>query len=372
MFPVLLQLWPVVAVFFVIDCVARVGRRDRLFVAAGGRQFRVRRPGLRLLPPWPFARAYRVADPPIAVLEAGVFIATADTSGAGRFDPSRYRFLDWSEVGDIVADHRRVVISGVPSLILPSPTHASALAERLRRWARLSKADRRNALVADEHSPNVDLVAARRQRIEAALGPLRSLVQAAWVGTFIVLPVVLYLRPHVPLAGRTALGVGAVLIIVAVLAVAAVRTLASGGTENTGRFETTGVLLPLLMSPPNLLRADAAVGLDLLHGFDPRTVATALLGPETLLPILKRHRHGIEIARERSSDDAWQQWWQHERRHVEALAEAAGIDVDALMAAPVSTDPDAVSVCPLCAGGYGPSADRCVDCAVPLMPTVAF
>lgn len=367
MFPVLIELWPAVAILYLIDCLVRVRSDNQLLVSTfRGRRFRRFEAGIRLLAPWPWVRAYRLPDLAVGAVPEGLYVATAEVDGGRRFDPSSYRLLAWSRVGQLVVEHRRIFLPENPPLLLPSPAHARAFAGRLRRLAALDLPARQRALEEIEGGQRVAAFEQRRQAIDQALRGLRPIVAAAWLATLIFLPATLYLWPHPPLALRIAAIAGALALIAAVMAVATVR-----GLSRSDSVGTDGVLLPLLMSPPNLLRADAAITIDLLQGFHVTVAAAALLERGDLVRLLRRWRHGAQFALGHASDRPWQGWWRRQRERIDRLASQRGIDVAELRAPPPTADRGAELVCPLCAGGYSAQAEACADCAMPLMPVAA-
>lgn len=366
MFPALYQLWPFVALFYLIDCLVLLGADHVLLWAplgSGSMKERFRRlsGGVRMLPPWPGVRAYRVPALELVPTAAGLYVLRSGGTGAARLDPACYDRVPWHDVARAEADHHWLCLPGIKRLRLPAPPHARVLGKQLR--ARAAQSER---VPGDATGPRqaLDALDQHLRTLDARLRLARRAAGLSFVLVLIALPIALYVLHSARLVAWLALLSACSLLFTAVVAVRAIRRI-----KREGVADTAGVLFPLLLSPPNLLRAGDALTLDLVQGFDPSTVAAHLLPAEQAVPVLRQRFHAATFAMGQEQDAGWQQWWQAERDRVLCLARACSFGDELIRQAPVLDDPSATAFCPHCQGEYRDQAIECDDCRLPLIPT---
>lgn len=341
------DIFPFLAVLYVLDGLAWVGALDLLFVhrlwgwsAVGGR-------GVRLAGILPldlvFSAAGRVAVP----TDEGILLPEPAVRGADVYDPERWTLLPWERISP-EAEESTLRLGGPHRARFPSKDHAEAFRDLLG----LAPEEREKRLL------DLDAAQARLDAFREETQLLRILTWGLSVLTFLLLPAVLYLHPRPDLLLAPLLAG----ILGLYLAVVGAAAFAGRCLRREGLLRRAAPLSTLLLSPVSAARAVPALGRHLFAGFDPLAVAALLLPRDAFLARARAELHGAAFAAERGGE-SWRRYWSGRRRALLRLLEEMGIGE---IEAPARRDPEAQSWCPFCGTEYRAAKGACEDCGMPL------
>lgn len=366
MFELVRELLPFVALIYVFDALTLLGPGHLLFLAEL-RGFVVKHPGARLTGLTPWARGYLSDQRRVALTATGVVVPRdVKATGARCYEPASYEVVPYAALAGLALEHRRLRLGSSRGLQLPSKAHAAALFDDLRQLYRLSSMKERRRLCAQRVRAAGDLAAFkdRQARVLELRKPLVRLCTVLCAALFIGLPIIVYGDlPRLVLGlWLTALGVGYLLAIWET-----VRLVKRVRRDELCRLD--GFLAPVLLSPPATLRAAVAVIQGVGVGFDPLTLAAALLPRDEALSWLRAELHAIRYALSGhdGEDDAWRELWQSREQLVAILLAELGVTSQDALAALEPRDPTAVAYCPLCDGEYLKAVASCEECDMPLV-----
>jgi hypothetical protein len=368
MFHLVRELLPFVVALYLLDTLTHLGPGQRLFLAPRLRgPYRVGREGFGWLGPFPDAWAFSSHGLLVALVPAGLFVPrkTAVTGATG-FHPESFHYLTYAELTELEVEHKSVRLRPGRVVYPPSPTHAAALAERLRELRSLDSDGRAERL--EEWRREADLVALRRRAdvIGRLRRPVEHLSRVLCLVTFAGLPATLYLGESVRLLAALLLTLASGHVLMLVLAVRLLRSL-----RREAGVRIRGVLPPLVLSPPAAWRAPVALTRDVLTGFDDLTAAAAFLPRESFVAWARRELYGADHALGHEAGREWDGFWRERRGGLVGLLEAVGASEEEALAAPPRSDPEAESYCPLCSGEYRAGVEVCEDCGVRVIVTSA-
>jgi hypothetical protein len=367
---VLRELFPVLAILYLLEGVAWVGARSFLFVrwpwgwrVAEGR-------GIRPAGFLPFDFAVSAAGPVVIATADALLLPDPEARGGGLYDPERWVRLGYDQASAGI-EEGTVRLGGRHKIRFPSRAHAEDFAELLAEIRRLSPEARAKRL-AKHRARAFDLQAAEkrldwlRERTEL----LRILGWGLFVFLLLLLPAVLYLHPRPDLL-LVPLLLGILLLYGAVLA----ATAQAGRTlHRQGALRRPASLLPIVFSPVAATRAVAILARDLFPGFDPLLLSALLLKKESFLERARAELHGAAFAVERaveraveSGDEGWKRHWEERRKAVLRLLERFEIAEAQALAPPARQDPAAEAWCPVCGTEYRSAGGACDDCGLPLV-----
>jgi hypothetical protein len=365
---VLRELFPVLAILYLLEGVAWVGARSFLFVrwpwgwrVAEGR-------GIRPAGFLPFDFAVSAAGPVVVATADALLLPDPEARGGGLYDPERWVRLGYDRatagieegtvrLGDLHRGHK---------VRFPSRAHAEDFVELLAEIRPLSP-DARGKRLAKRRARAFDLPAAE-QRLDSLRDRtelLRILGWGLFVFLLLLLPAVLYLHPRPDLL-LVPLLLGILLLYGAVLAATAH---AGRALHRQGALRRPASLLPLVFSPVAATRAVATLARDLFPGFDPLLLAALLLKKGSFLERARAELHGAAHAAGRG-DEGWKRHWEERRKAVLRLLERFEISEAQALAPPARRDPAAEAWCPVCGTEYrsaGGAGETCDDCGLPLV-----
>lgn len=366
LYQIVADLLPFVAALYLLECLSFTRAPGVLFAerVAGG--FRLRRAGLRLLPVLPWLRAYSTVELPYLLSEEAIWVPHRRDLVPGRFfERDNFLRLDWDELREVRVEHRHLGLDG-SAVLFPSPAHATAHALRLEALRRLDRA-KRAARVGEEAARALRLgtVEELEGRIRHIRRSLDLVCTALFAFTFLVVPASVVVQPLASALPWLLVVLVPLLGFVAVLVVRAARRLEGAG------MRTDGLLLPLVLSPPSLVRASIDLAVHLLQGVEAVAVAVALLGRDQAVAALRRELHSARYAAGQEGGGAdpdasdWCEIWTLRVRLLERLAEQAGLDLMEIQRPPASEETAAGGTyCPYCDGAFA-SELTCPTCAMP-------
>lgn len=359
---VLRDLFPVLALLYVLEGVAWVGARNLLFVRWPWGWRVTEGPGVRAAGFFPLDFAVSAAGPVVLPTADALHVPDSEAHGGSLYDPERWVRIGYDQSATEIEDGT-VRLGGRHRLRLPSRAHAEEAAGLLAEIRTLSPEARAKRL-AKLRVRVFDLQAAE-QRLDALRNRtelLRILGWGLFVFLLLLLPAVLYLHPY-PERLLKPLLLGILLLYGAVL----VATAHAGrALHRDGALRRVPSLLPLVFSPVAATRAVAMLARDLFTGFDPLLVAALLLSKERFLERARAELHGAAFASGRG-DEGWKRHWEERRKAVLRLLERFEIGEAEALAPPARRDPGAESWCPVCGTEYRSAGGSCDDCALPLV-----
>ncbi|MES1244144.1 MAG: hypothetical protein ABUT39_21245 [Acidobacteriota bacterium] len=363
------ELFPVLAILYLLEGVAWVGARNLLFVrwpwgwrVAEGRGFR---PAGFL----PFDFAVSAAGPVVLATADALLLPEPEARGGSLYDPERWVRVGYDQAS--VEIEEGTVRLGDPQrphkIRFPSRPHAEEFTELLAEIRRLAP-EARGRRLAKHRARAFDFSLAEK-RLDA-LRERTELVRILGWGLFVflllLLPAVLYLHPRPDLLLLPQL-LGILLLYGAVLAAMAH---AGRGLHRDGALRRRPSILPVVFSPVAATRAVAVLARDLFPGFDPLLLAALLLRKETFLERARAELHGAGFAAARG-DEGWKRHWAERRKAVLRLLDRFEISEADALAPPVRQDPAAEAWCPVCGTEYRAkdesASGACDDCGVPLL-----
>jgi hypothetical protein len=334
---VLRELFPVLAILYLLEGVAWVGARSFLFVrwpwgwrVAEGR-------GLRPSGFLPFDFAVSAAGPVVVATADALLLPDPEARGGGLYDPERWVRLGYDQASAGI-EEGTVRLGGQHKVRFPSRAHAEAFVELLAEIRPLSPEARVKRL-AKSRARAFDLHAAEKRldSLRDRTELLRILGWGLFVLLLLLLPAVLYLHPRPELL-LVPLLLGILLLYGAVLA----ATAHAGRTlHREGVLLRRASLLPIVFSPVAATRAVAILARDLFPGFDPLLLAALLLKKGSFLESARAELHGAGFAVGRG-DEGWKRHWEERRKAVLRLLERFEISE----AQALSQKPGAPSVAP--------------------------
>lgn len=357
---VLRELFPVLAILYVLEGLAWVGARNLLFVrwpwgwrVAEGR-------GVRPAGFLPFDFSVTAPGPVVIATADALLLPDPEARTGNLYDPERWSRLGYDQASAEI-EEGTVRLGGRHKVRFPSRAHAedfAALLAEIRplppeaRARRLAK-QRARAFDVQEAEKRLD---ALRKRTEF----LRILGWGLFVLLLLLLPAVLYLHPRpdlllLPLLAGILLLYGAVLAATA----RAGRSLHEGGA-----LRRRPSLLPIVFSPVAATRAVAVIARDLFQGFDPLLLSALLLKRGSFLQRARAELHGAGFA-SGLGDESWKRHWEERRKALLRLLDRYEIS-EAEALAPPRLDPSAHAWCPVCGTEYQSSGGSCEDCGLPL------
>jgi hypothetical protein len=361
---VLRELFPVLAILYLLEGLAWVGARSFLFVRwpwgwrlAEGR-------GVRPSGFLPFDFSVTAAGPVVIATADALLLPDPEARAGNLYDPERWARLGYDQaaagieegtvrLGDL---HRRHKIR------FPSRAHAEDFAELLAEIRPLSP-EARGKRLAKRRARAFDIQAAEKRldTLREKTEFLRILGWGLFVLLLLLLPAVLYLHPRpdlllVPLLAGILLLYGAVLVATA---------RAGRALHEQGALQRRPSLLPIVFSPVAATRAVAILARDLFSGFDPLLLAALLLKKGSFLERARAELHGAGIASGRG-DEGWKRHWEERRKTVVRLLDRFEISEAEALAPPARQDPAAEAWCPVCHTEYRSANRVCDDCGLPL------
>jgi hypothetical protein len=359
---VLRDLFPVLAILYLLEGVAWVGARNLLFVrwpwgwrVAEGR-------GVRPAGFLPFDFAVSAPGPVVIATADALHVPDPEARSGNLYDPERWTRLGYDQAS-VEIEEGTVRLGGQHKIRFPSRAHAEELAELLAEIRPLSP-EARGKRLAKHRARAFDLHAAG-QRLDALRNRtefLRILGWGLFVLMLLLLPAVLYLHPR-PDRLLVPVLLGILMLYGAMLAATAHagRTLKR---ENVLRRSPS--LLPLVFSPVAATRAVANLARDLFPGFDPLLLSALLLKKGSFLARARAELHGAAFAASRG-DDGWKHYWEERRKAVLNLLGRYEIGEAEALAPPARQDPAAEAWCPVCSTEYRSGSGTCDDCGLPLV-----
>lgn len=364
---VLRELFPVLAILYLLEGVAWVGARNLLFVRWPWGWRWAEGPGVRAAGFLPFDFAVSAAGAAVPVVLAtadALLLPDPEARGGKLYDPERWVRLEYAQAAAEIEEgtvrlgdsHRRHKVR------FPSRSHAEEFAELLAEIRPLAPEARARRL-AKHRARAFDLQAAE-QRLDALRERtelLRILGWGLFVLLLLLLPAVLYIhpRPHLLLVP---LLLGILLLYAAVLAAMAHagRTLL-----RQGALRRQPSLLPIVFSPVAATRATATLARNLFTGFDPLLLSALLLKKASFLERARAELHGAGFAAGQG-DEGWKHHWEERRKAVLRLLDRFGISESEALKAPARRDSAAESWCPVCGTESRSAGGDCDDCGLPL------
>lgn len=363
---VLRELFPVLAILYLLEGLAWVGARNLLFVrwpwgwrVAEGR-------GVRPSGFLPFDFSVTAAGPVVLATADALLLPDPEARAGNLYDPERWTRLGYDQASAEV-EEGTVRLGGRHNVRFPSRAHAEGFAELLAEVRPLSP-EARGRRLAKHRARAFDLQAAE-QRLVALRDRtefLRILGWGLFVLLLLLLPAVLYLHPRPGLL-LVPLLLGILLLYGAVLAATAH---AGRALHRQGVLRRRPSLLPVVFSPVAATRAVALLARDLFPGFDPLLLSALLLKKESFLERARAELHGSGFAAGRG-DEGWKRHWEERRQAVLRLLDRFEISESEALAPPARQDPAAEAWCPVCGTEYrstnGSASGTCDDCGLPLV-----
>jgi hypothetical protein len=358
---VLRDLFPVLAILYLLEGVTWVGARNLLFVrwpwgwrTAEGR-------GVRAAGFFPFDFAVSAAGPVVLATADALHLPDPEARGGNLYDPERWVRLGYDQASREI-EEGTVRLGGRHKISFPSRAHAEDFAELLAEIRPLSPEARAKRL-AKRRTRAFDLQAAEK-RLDALRNRtelLRILGWGLFVLLLLLLPAVLYVHPRPDLLLLPLL-LGILLLYGAVL----VATLYAGrALHKEGALRRRPSLLPLVFSPVAATRASGMLARDLFPGFDPLLLAALLLKKERFLERARAELHGSAFA-SGLGDEGWKRHWGERRKALLRLLDRFEISESEALTPPARQDPEAQAWCPVCGTEYRSGAGSCDDCGLPL------
>jgi len=367
------ELFCLLVVLYLIDCVVPLPRSASLLAALGTRALRWHAaadlPGTPTRGLWlamplpPFGRIHAIDAPPVVLSPAG-WTPRDPVSGAAA---GSLRSWNGADGAAIRAAGARLELPGAAPVRL-SHQGAALWAERLRGLCAASEAER-PAQIAALIDGWFDLSVARRLEARwrrVSFAP-RCWCTAMFALLFVVGPLFLLdrdLRPTWPYLA------GALVALWTAIIWSTLRAASVLKREHAVRPRGVGVAL---CSPLSAIRACDALGKDLFAGMHPLTAAAAASAPETYAEharaVWGAAVHRPSSAGAGAAEDAGraQAWFDAElRRRVERLLAETQLDSAMLLAPPPPEDSSCVCWCPRCRGQYVRAMEMCPRCAVQL------
>lgn len=352
MHELLVDLWPWLLGFYVVDSLAQLQRGHLLLASAGG-PFAALRSGLHLAGVSPLSEGIALFDLPC--LEAETELVLFDPRS--RADPAVVEELDlWSPptgaTTPLSREGRKVSRGGTLLLVAPTPEHAEVERERLSAPRPREDAPERAADLAPIHA----LRAAQRPwllPLRATGGLLALAVGVGW-------PAVAWGPPELgPLAGWLLAGVAGLTAIEGALVFAMWRACGERWKD------AAAAALHLVAFPVAAIHPLWHASRPLYRHHAPLAVAAALLPAERFARLAGRElrRAGYSRAATRPGLAAA---WDARTRLIERLLEGRP-GSRAVALAPPRREGGAAAWCPLCRVQWR-AGSRCDDCGVPLEP----
>lgn len=372
LYQIVADLMPFVAAFYLLECLSWTRPPGVLVSESLGGGFRCHRSSLGLGPVLPWKRAYTAADLPYLLDVDGLWVPLSRDLVPGRlFERANFVRLRWGEVEEVRVDHRRLEV-GPATIPFPAPAHAVAHALRLEALRRLDEERRARRLEEEtERALRLGAASEREGRVREMRRPLDLACSALFLVTFFAVPATVVIGPLAPALPWLLIVVFLGLVLVGWLVIRTARRLESAG------LRTDGLLLPLVLSPPSLIRAPIELTEHLLQGIEGVTVAVLLLDREAALAALRRHHHAARYAADDGATadapaedaPAWTAAWDHRARLLERLAGQAGIEPDEITQPPATAE-GAGAYCPQCDGTFE-REQLCPTCAMPTLAVPA-
>lgn len=371
LYQIVAELLPLVAVIYLFDCLTWMRAPGVVFVQRSGGGWRLRRQGFRLLPLLPWLRAYSAVELPYLMDGSGLWIARHRDLVPGRFyERSNFVRLSWEQLATVRLEHRYLHLEGA-TIRFPSPAHAAAHALRLETLRRLG-GTKREVAVAEEEARALRLgsVSELDTRIRNFRRPLDLLCTILFLTAFVAVPVSVVIPVLSPALPWLLLLAVAQLLLVGTLVVRTAWRLEGAG------MRTDGILLPLVLSPPSLMRASIELSEHLLQGVEAATVGVALLDRSEGAAVLRRELHAARyaaatdiVASEEeavpSDDVAWRRSWERRAHLLERLAGQASLAVEEIRRPP-ALEAGAAAYCPQCKGTFA-AEQSCPTCSMPAL-----
>lgn len=368
-------LFVVLAALYAIECLCWLRRGGVAFTTWRGRSWRRQHPdalagnqsgGFVLAPPVPPLGTLFVAhQSPLSLAPEGVLAFVATNVNPGWRPAQSSRFVAWSDVREIRAHGRRILVNG--ELLLPTASTGLArhLSAELKRLTALPAAARPDALVTfAAGSLDGKAIGARRAEWRPRAAPVRWLANALVVYIFGLAPAAIWLfgLGHCWLA--LLLGLLALTITTATLFARAHRALYPAAVDE--RFTHA---LTIALAPTSAMRAHDALSRPLLETFHPLAVALDLLDRQAATAFARRLLRDLRHpALPRCPIDlpAAQRTEEFFRRTLLTASEEFltrhGFDVEELCRPPQPGDSSVRAYCPRCEAQFTQAAGTCADC----------
>jgi hypothetical protein len=359
---VLRELFPVLAILYLLEGVAWVGARNLLFVRWPWGWRRAEGPGVRAAGFFPFDFAVSAAGPVVVATAGALFLPDPEARGGKVYDPERWVRLGYDQASAGI-EEATVRLGGLHKVRFPSRSHAEDFVELLAEIRPLSP-EARGKRLAKHRARAFDFQAAEKRLVSLRERTdfLRILGWGLFVLLLLLLPAVLYLHPRPDLL-LVPLLLGVLLLYGAVLAFTAH---AGRALHKQGALRRKPSLLPIVFSPVAATRAAAMLARDLFTGFDPLLLSALLLKKESFVERARAELHGAGFAAGQGDGD-WKRYWEERRKAVLRLLDRFGISEPEALKAPARQDPAAESWCPVCGTEYRSANDTCDDCGLPLL-----
>lgn len=368
-------LFAVLAGLYLWECACWL-RRDALALATWwGRKWTLRHPGslvgnqrggFVLAPPLPPLGSLLVAHQfPFTLATEGVLFFVATNINPGLRTPPNGRFLKFSELEEVRARGKKLLVKGVPPMALASSGMAKHWADQLNRLRGL-RAEERTGAIAALVLAALDAKAIKQRWEEATtlVKPIRVLTNALFVFAFGIAPLVIWrLGLALSWLGLVA-GLLALTVTTAFYFRRAHRVLFPMLEDD--RFTYT---LTIALAPTSAMRAHDTL---LRHGceqFHPVALARVFLGPEEFQKFARRVVLDLRHPAQPVCPEGHPEMIGPEaegrglmRAGIEEFLRKEGFKLEVLCRPPVPADAGCRAYCPRCEAQFTTLTGECADC----------
>lgn len=356
-------LLPYLVLFYVVDSIRAVRKCQVLFFSRGGRPFRWRGAGLRMVGLSPAAQIIQAHCTPVGLTDEGVFLLTndcaSDSPPAGE-EPVHLRFRD---MGTARAEHTTVTANGRPLFQAPTRLGAMRWARTLDRLGRLSRQERGRHLAARTAAGfNAARLCDIRSKHRRLFLPVQVCSTALFAALFCMLPLDLALGPaRFPTIDHLAWGILCLYALTVAVSLPVCRRV-----YRTEEARRRTFLLTMFLSPVTAVHALSNLSGDLYHRFDYLTIAGAVLSRDDFADLAGRELRKIRFRLGQDMGAPLQGHWRSRERAIRGLVKKMGLSAEELTGPPERKDSAAVAYCPVCLTQYREGYRTCRDCRVPL------
>jgi hypothetical protein len=364
MVPLLRELLPILAALYLVDCLTRVRRGERLIASSFGAEPRLRQGRLALAGVLPLDQAFAVSRRGLAVTGERLYLPPEAASEAACYSERSWTALPYEEARGLAIVGREVRFPGGRRLRLATAAEARDTAAMVRELLALPPGERESAAGAcSARALDPAPLVARHTAFETAVNPLVALGWALFCALFLALPPLVYLGMPPPSLTGTLLTAAAALWA----GTAAAAAWVARRLRRQGSIGGDGALLAICLSLPSAVRAPLHLGHDLLHGCDFLAAAAVLLPRRAALPLLRAELHGAGCAAASGDSDGWRRCWEQRRRHLAGLLLHLEVTEEEVLAPPPRRTAGAAGYCPFCDAEYPPGPSLCGECGTPLL-----
>jgi len=368
-------LFVVLTALYAVECLCWLRRGGVAFSTWWGRSWRRQHPGalagnpsggfIFASPLPPLGALFVAHQSPLSLSPEGVLAFVATNVNPGWRPAQSDRFVAWSDLREVRARGRKVLVNGEPLFLAATSGLARQLVAELKRLAALPAGGRSEAVVAFvTRTLDTKAIATRQAEWRPRAAPVRWLANVLVVYVFALAPTAIWFLGFALCWHWLLPGLLALTVTTATLFARAHRALYPAAGDE--RFTHA---LTIALAPTSAMRAHDALSRPLLETFHPLAVAWELLSLRASTAFARRLLRDLRhpaLPRCPSDSPAGRRVEEFFRQTLLAAAEdflkRQGLSLEELGRPPQPGDESVRAYCPRCEAQFTQAEGNCADC----------